>query len=71
MTTEPRRDPLGIVVAAVFLAIAAATLAAAIIIGGWGWLLVIITAPTLLFGAVGLTLDATKRPRDDKGHVIR
>ncbi len=62
--TGARRDPAGIVLAAMFLVLAVACLVLAVILGGWWWLLLIGTAGLGLFGAVGLAEDARKKIRD-------
>lgn len=67
----PRRDTFGIILASAFLITAAALITLAITLGGWGLLLLIPAAPTLLFGITGLALDAVKRPRDPFGRVQR
>lgn len=69
--SEPTRRPAGIATAVVFAAIAAGLLTAAIINGGWWWLSMFLAAPLALFAAVGLAVDATKRPRDAKGRAIK
>ena len=67
----PRRDTFGIILATTFLITAAALITLAIVLGGWGLLLLIPAAPALLFGIAGLALDAVKRPRDPFGRVQR
>lgn len=68
---ERRRDPTGIGLALGFIAIATLGGIGAIQKGGgWLWLLVPVVLMFLL-GSVGLSQDATKHKRDDKGRPIK
>ncbi|MFM9614057.1 hypothetical protein [Streptomyces niveiscabiei] len=65
-----RRDPLGIVLAIVFILIAGALITASSLNGGWYWWLTVPGAVTGIFGIVGLAQDATKRTRDERGRPM-
>ncbi|MGH8877192.1 MAG: hypothetical protein ACRD0P_07625 [Stackebrandtia sp.] len=71
MTGGPTRNVTGIVLAAVFLAIAAFLVYLGISRDGW-WLLALIPAFVVgMLGTVGLVQDAPKRLRDAKGHPVK
>lgn len=65
-----RCDPLGIGIAVVFLVLAGATGWFMFENGGWWWLLSPVAGFFLLFGVVGIILDAFPRERDERGRVI-
>ncbi|MDN5687023.1 MAG: hypothetical protein L0G94_10190 [Brachybacterium sp.] len=67
---EPRRDPLGIITAALLLAATAAMLTPPIMWGGWWWLLLIPAVPTLAIGVTGLVLSLPESARDERGNRI-
>ncbi len=67
---EKALRPLGIVLAIAFLGLAIFLLVEAIIRGGWWWWLLLPAAVTASFGAVGLSQDAVRRKRDEKGNAI-
>jgi hypothetical protein len=67
---EKTRRPLGIVLAIMFLGFAIFLLVEAIIRGSWWWWLLLPAAVTAIFGAVGLSQDAVRRKRDEKGNAI-
>lgn len=69
LSSEPRRDPFGIVLASVLLVFGFGT-AWLTFQGGWWMLLWIIAGPFILFGAVGLAHDVPKVPRDEHGRHL-
>jgi CHASE2 domain-containing sensor protein len=70
MTDEPRRDPAGIVLACVLLAIGLVLAGMAAAQRGWWWLGMIPAAFALCVGGVGLAQDVQRRPRDAKGRPV-
>ncbi|MFD5983659.1 hypothetical protein [Streptomyces cyaneofuscatus] len=67
---KKRRDPFGVVLAIIFILIAASLIAASFINGGLYWWLTVPGAVTGIFGLAGLAQDATKRNRDERGRPI-
>lgn len=67
----PRRDPIGIAVAAAMITTAALLLLPALLAGGWAWLLALPAAPLLILGVFGLAFSLTVAPRDDRGRLER
>lgn len=67
---EKRRDPLGIVLALIFLAGSVGLAYLAWTRDSWTWAYWTGAAVTFLFGAVGLSQDAVRRPRDERGHAL-
>jgi hypothetical protein len=67
---KKRRDPFGMALAIVFIAISSGLLVASFRNGGWYWWLTIPAAITAIFGVAGLAQDATKRTRDERGRPI-
>jgi hypothetical protein len=68
---EKTRQPLGIVLAIIFLAFSIFLVVETITLGSWWWLLVLPAAVTAIFGGVGLNLDAVPRKRNERGDAIR
>ncbi|MFG3267028.1 hypothetical protein [Streptomyces bobili] len=67
---EKRRDPFGIALAIVFILISAGLIFASFLNGGWYWWLTLPGAVTGIFGIAGLSQDATKRTRDERGRPM-
>jgi hypothetical protein len=67
---EKTRRPTGIVLAVAFLGLAIFLLVEAITRAGWWWWLVLPAAVIGIFGAVGLSQDAVRRKRDEKGNAV-
>jgi hypothetical protein len=66
---EPRREPVGIVLA-IALLLFGSGLTYLALLGGWWALMWVVAAPFLLFGVVGLVIDGRKVPRDEKGRPL-
>jgi hypothetical protein len=66
---EPRREPVGIVLA-IALLLFGSGLTYLALLGGWWALMWVLAVPFLFFGAVGLAIDARKVPRDEKGRPL-
>jgi fatty acid desaturase len=65
-----RRDPLGIVLASIFLALGLATAWLIWMAGGWWWFASPIAGFFLVFGAAGLSIDIPRKERDARGRPV-
>ncbi|GAA1580308.1 hypothetical protein GCM10009678_73760 [Actinomadura kijaniata] len=67
---ELKREPVGIILATIFLLISAGMILTAFNSGGWWWISLLPASFFLLFGIAGLQQDAIPRKRDEKGRPI-
>lgn len=65
-----RRDPFGIVLASIFLALGVSAAVTIGLAGGWWWFASPIAGFFLLFGGAGLASDIPRKERDARGRAV-
>lgn len=69
-TDSKRRDPLGIVLASIFLVLGVSAAVVIWLAGGWWWFASPIAGFFLVFGAAGLAIDSPRKERDERGRAL-